>query len=99
MRESKTFHVYMVASRSRTLYLGVTSDILKRVWQHKNKTFKGFSSTYECNRLVWYELFALGVEAIPREKQIKRWNRAKKLALIEAMNPAWIDLAEEWYRR
>ena len=98
MREERTFCVYIVASRSRTLYLGVTSDLQKRVWQHKNKTFAGFSAKYECNRLVWYEPFGLMVAAIPREKQIKRWNRAKKLALIDAMNPAWIDLAEEWYR-
>lgn len=99
MREEKTFFVYIVSSRSRTLYLGVTSDLLKRVWQHKNNTFpESFSAKYKCTRLVWFEEFSLGVQAIPREKQIKRWNRAKKLALIEAMNPAWADLAEEWYK-
>ncbi|MDR3735617.1 MAG: GIY-YIG nuclease family protein [Acidobacteriaceae bacterium] len=98
MREERTFFVYIVASRSRTLYLGFTNDLHRRVWEHKNKIRDGFSANYNCDRLVWYESFALAVEGIPREKQIKRWNRAKKLALIAAMNPAWIDLAEEWYK-
>jgi putative endonuclease len=99
MREEKTFFVYIVSSRSRTLYLGVTSNLRKRVWQHKNNAFpESFAVKYKCNRLVWYEEFSLGVQAIPREKQIKGWNRAKKIALIEAMNPAWVDLAEEWHK-
>ncbi len=98
MREERTFYVYIVASRSRTLYLGFTNDLRRRVWEHKNKVHAGFSAEYNCDRLVWYECFALAVEGIPREKQIKRWRREKKLALVTEMNPTWIDLAEEWYK-
>jgi putative endonuclease len=89
--------VYIMASRSRTLYIGVTSDLHRRVWQDKNGTYAGFSSRYQITRLVYYEQFALIVEAIPREKQLKRWSRSKKLWLINQLNPTWIDLAEEGY--
>jgi putative endonuclease len=99
MREEKTFFVYMMSSRSRVLYLGVTSDLHRRVWQHKNNVHpKSFAAQYKCTRLVWYEEFSLGVMAIPRETQMKKWNREKKVRLIEAMNPTWEDLAEEWYK-
>jgi putative endonuclease len=84
--------VYMMASdRNGTLYTGVTSDIVQRVWQHKNGTV-GFTARYGCKMLVWYEIHDDMSAAISREKQIKAGSRQKKLALIEAMNPAWTDL-------
>ena len=92
----RTFYTYIVASRSRTLYIGVTSNIEQRIWQHKNKQYEGFSAAYNCSRLVWFERYATPEAAIAREKQLKGWTRAKKLALIEKANPAWIDLSENW---
>ena len=91
------YYTYIVASRSRTLYAGMTNDIERRVFQHKCKVFDGFSADYRCERLVWFERFSSPQGAIAREKQIKGWGRAKKIALIERQNPAWIDLSEEWY--
>ncbi len=91
------YYAYMVASRSRTLYIGVTGSLHKRVFEHKRKWYEGFSSTYQCNRLVWYEGFVHANNAIAREKQLKGWARAKKTALIEKSNPTWEDLSEGWY--
>ncbi|QBX38487.1 GIY-YIG nuclease family protein [Brevundimonas sp. S30B] len=89
---------YIVASgRNGTLYVGVSSDLPARVVQHKQKTFKGFTSAYGCSRLVWYERHAHMVEAIRRERAIKRWLRDWKLKLIEDLNPEWRDLSEGWY--
>ena len=93
------YYTYMVASRSRTLYVGMTSGIEKRVFEHKQKLHEGFSATYNCDRLVWFERFSEVDEAISREKQLKRWRREKKVALIEANNPTWVDLSEGWYTR
>lgn len=90
--------IYILASRSRTLYVGVTSNLHKRVWQHKNKVFDGFTSKYNIVRLVYFENYDDMRVAINREKQLKRWSRKKKLFLIEKLNPTWIDLSEEWYR-
>lgn len=89
--------IYIMASRSRTLYIGVTSNLFRRVWQHKNGTYGGFTSQYNITRLIYYEEFVLMQNAIAREKQLKRWSRSKKLWLISMQNPAWVDLAEEWY--
>ena len=90
--------VYILASaRNGTLYVGVTSQLPTRVQQHKLGTFEGFSKTYGCKTLVWYEAHATMLEAIGREKLIKRWRRAWKLALIEAENPDWRDLSDEWF--
>jgi putative endonuclease len=90
--------VYLMTSgRNGTLYLGVTSDLGSRVWQHKNGVFEGFSSKYGCHSLAWYEPHASMPEAIAREKQLKRWRRAWKLALIEEANPTWRDLSEGWF--
>ena len=89
--------VYIMASRSRTLYIGVSSDLFKRGWEHKNGTYGGFTSKYRITRLVYYEEFVLMPNAIAREKQLKRWSRSKKLWLINRQNPTWIDLAEHWY--
>ena len=85
--------VYIVASRRNgTLYTGVTSNLPKRAWQHREGLVPGFTSRYGCKMLVWYESYPTMDEAIAREKQIKGGSRKKKLALIEAMNPTWRDL-------
>jgi putative endonuclease len=90
--------VYIMASaRNGTLYTGVTSSLSGRVQQHRLGTFEGFSKKYRCKALVWYENHPTMLEAIRREKQIKRWRREWKLALIEAENPQWRDLSEEWF--
>ena len=88
--------VYIFASkRNGTLYIGVTSNLLKRVWEHKNDLVEGFTKRYEVHRLVYYELHGDMETAIRREKQMKKWNRAWKLELIEKQNPDWRDLWEE----
>ena len=88
--------VYMMASRRNgTLYTGVTSDLARRTHEHREGRVPGFTRRYGCTRLVWYERYDLMVAAIAREKQIKGCSRAKKLALIEAMNPQWRDLYED----
>jgi putative endonuclease len=90
--------VYIMASgRNGTLYVGVTSKLVHRVEQHKLGTFEGFSKRHGCKTLVWYERNGTMLEAIWREKQIKRWRRDWKLALIEAGNPEWRDLSEGWF--
>ena len=85
--------VYILASKPQgTLYVGVTSDLVKRVWQHKNNLAEGFTQKYGVHTLVFFELHATMYDAISREKQLKAGSRSKKLALIEAMNPIWQDL-------
>jgi putative endonuclease len=85
--------VYIMANhKSGTIYVGVTSDLPKRAWQHREGQRDGFTSRYGCKRLVWFELHATMGDAITREKQIKGGSRAKKIALIEAANPEWRDL-------
>ena len=96
MREEKRYCVYIMASRSLTLYTGVTGDIYNRALQHKSGEIEGFTKKYRINRLVYYETFKYVNNAIAREKQIKAWTRAKRLALIRTVNPAWQDLAEGW---
>jgi len=87
--------VYIMASkRHGTLYAGVTSDMPKRAFEHREGLVKGFTKKYDCKILVWYELHETMIDAITREKQIKAGSRAKKLALIEALNPEWKDLFE-----
>ncbi len=88
--------VYILASkRNGTLYTGVTSNLIQRVWQHKNDFVQGFTKQYGVHRLVWYEVHPTMVSAIAREKAIKEWQRNWKVALIEAMNPNWLELYEE----
>jgi putative endonuclease len=88
--------VYMMASRRNgTLYVGVTSNLPQRIWQHRNGIVDGFTKRYGCKILVWYELHATMTDAIAREKQIKGGSRKKKLALIEAMNLTWRDLFDD----
>lgn len=85
--------IYIMANkRSGTLYTGVTSDLIKRVYQHKNNLTPGFTQQYDCKNLVYYELYEDMINAIAREKQIKAGSRKKKIALIESMNPRWLDL-------
>ena len=89
--------VYIVASRRNgTLYTGVTSDLIARIHQHRTKSFKGFTAEYGADRLVWFEIHGEMESAILREKRIKEWKRAWKLALIETANPTWRDLAEDF---
>ncbi len=89
--------VYIMASgRNGTLYVGVTSDLAVRVFQHKTGAIEGFTRKYGCTMLVWFERHAVMATALQREKNLKRWRRKWKLALIEAENPEWRDLAEEW---
>ncbi len=91
------YYTYIVASRSLTLYIGMTGDLEKRVFEHKVKLREGFSSKFNCNRLVWFERYVDPSNAIAREKQLKRWRREKKIALITKDNPTWVDLSEKWY--
>jgi putative endonuclease len=91
----KNFYVYMLCSkRNGTLYVGVTSDLVKRIYEHKNNLVEGFTKKYDVHRLLWYETHESAESAITREKQIKKWKRAWKLKLIEENNPKWNDLYE-----
>jgi putative endonuclease len=90
----RTYFTYVMASRSRTLYTGMTSNLVQRVLEHKQKRHEGFSAKYSCNRLVWFERFSDVIESIQREKELKGWTRAKKIALIQSTNPTWEDLSE-----
>ena len=89
--------VYILAGKSGVLYTGVTSRLDSRVVQHRQKTVEGFAKKYNVSKLVYYESFGDIRAAIAREKQIKGWLRAKKLALIESVNPAWRDMAEDFF--
>jgi putative endonuclease len=87
------FYVYLLASKPQgTLYIGVTSDLVKRVWEHKCKVVPSFASRYGVDNLVWFETHDSAEAAIGREKQLKEWRRAWKISLIESGNPHWIDL-------
>ena len=89
--------VYLLASKKNgTLYIGVTTDLIKRVWQHKNNVVEGFTKRYGVHLLVWFEPHENMETAIAREKAMKEWKRQWKLRLIEASNPEWRDLAEGW---
>jgi len=93
----KTYYVYIMASKSRTLYTGVTNSLERRVLQHRRKLFSGFTARYNINRLVYYEVFGEILAAIAREKQIKSWGRQKKIALVESMNRDCKDLSAAWF--
>lgn len=92
-----SYYVYLMTNRSRTLYVGVTNDLQRRVYQHQQKLMEGFAKRYNINLLVYYEVHEDVLTAIAREKQIKGWSRAKKIALIESGNPSWRDLSSEWF--
>ena len=91
----KTCHVYIMASASRVLYIGVTGDLLRRVREHKDRKVPGFTARYNVTELVYFEAFGDVRLAIAREKQLKGWLRSKKIALIESFNPHWKDLSAE----
>lgn len=93
----RTYWVYMMSNQARCIYTGVTSNLQQRVFQHRARVKPGFTRKYNLIRLVYLEATHSVLDAIAREKQIKRWNRRKKIALIERMNPGWKDLAEHWF--
>ena len=93
----RTSYVYILASRTRRLYTGVTRDLLRRVWQHRSGAVPGHTARYAITRLVHYEAVDDVAAAIAREKQIKSWTREKRLALVERTNAGWLDLAEPWF--
>jgi putative endonuclease len=93
--ENQTSFVYIVASHSRVLYIGVTNNLERRIAEHKQKLSRGFTAEFNVTKLVYYEEFERIEDAITREKQLKKWARAKKIRLIEQLNPEWIDLSSE----
>ena len=95
MKQHRYF-VYIMASESGTLYIGVTNDLYKRTYQHKNGLIDGFTKKYMCHKLIFFEETSDVESAISREKQLKNWNRAKKEFLIKTKNPTWKDLSKDW---
>ena len=93
----KTYYVYIMTNDSGTLYIGVTNDLQRRVYEHKKKLVEGFTKKYNITKLVYYEETHDVTTAIEREKQLKGWLRKKKVVLIESMNPYWEDLAKDWF--
>lgn len=93
----KSYYVYIMTNKSKTLYTGVTNNLERRVYEHKHKLVAGFTSKYNITKLVYYAETSDVQEALGREKQIKGWLRSKKIALIEVENPEWKDLSLEWY--
>jgi putative endonuclease len=89
------FYIYILTNVSRTLYIGVTNDLVRRVYEHREKKIPGFAATYNTTQLVYFEEAAHPQVAIAREKQLKGWRRARKIALISAANPTWRDLADD----
>ena len=96
MVREKRYYVYIMASISRVLYVGMTGFLVTRVLQHKSGKTDGFTRRYRVHKLVYYESFQYVNNAIARETEIKKWRREKKVALIEAQNPTWMDLAADW---
>ena len=92
----RQYYVYIMTNRPKTLYVGVTSDLKRRVYQHKQKLVHGFTKKYNPTRLAWYEQTSDVTSAIAREKQIKGWRRSKKVDLVESLNPRWKDLSMGW---
>jgi|SRR5581483_6118805 len=97
MRERKTYFVDILGSLTGTLYIGVTSRLEQRIWQHKQHTVQGFTSKYDVDRLLYSESFDDVRNAIDREKQLKGWRRDKKIHMITSRNPHWLDLSRSWY--
>ncbi len=89
------YYVYILTNKSRTLYVGMTNNLERRVYEHKNKLVPGFTSKYNLDIILYYEQTADVLSAIAREKQIKGWTRSKKIALIESQNPKWLDLSNQ----
>jgi putative endonuclease len=99
MREQKIYFVYIMSNRSKTLYTGITGNLIQRVRRHKLGIASRFTTKYRLDRLVYFERFEDVHNAIEREKEIKGWLRIKKIALIVSVNPAWRDLSLEWFDR
>jgi len=97
MRRRKTYCVYIMGSITGTLYIGMSSDLYKRVFMHKSHRLESFSAQYEVDRLLYVESYDDVHKAIAREKQLKGWRRDRKIALFERVNPHWVDLAKDWY--
>ena len=95
-KQDHDYYVYLIASRTHVLYCGMTNSIRRRVEEHREGAIEGFSATYRCHCLVWFERYQYVLNAIDREKQIKGWRREKKIWLIEQTNPAWADLSDVW---
>jgi len=93
----KTLYVYILPSKAGVLYVGVSNDIKRRVYEHKRHLVEGFTDKYEVDRLVYFETKRNPTSAIKREKQIKAWRREKKVKLIDSINPDWEDLSRDWY--
>jgi putative endonuclease len=90
-----SYYVYILASRKDgTIYVGITNDIVRRIYEHRTKVVPGFTSTYNITRLVWFEIYDDPISAISRERELKKWKRTWKIELIEARNPQWDDLYE-----
>ena len=94
---TKQYYIYILSNASRRIYVGVTNNLERRVYEHKHKLLPGFTSKYNITRLVHFEITADVLAAIAHEKQIKGWLRIKKLALIESENPTWEDLSSGWF--
>ena len=92
----RAYYVYILSNQSKTLYIGVTNDLERRVREHKGKSIKGFTRQYNVTQLVQYDEFPTPSQAIEREKKLKGWSRAKKIALVESNNPRWEDWAADW---
>lgn len=88
----KQFFVYILTNKSYTLYIGVTNNLIKRLYEHKNRLVDGFTKKYNIHRLIYYEIYATALVAIEREKQLKRWSRSKKMELIKRVNPMFHEL-------
>lgn len=95
--EINNYYVYIMTNYSKTLYTGVTNDLNRRIYEHKQKLIPGFTEKYNITKLVYFEETSNVNAAITREKQIKGWLRAKKITLIESINPEWNDLSAGWY--
>jgi putative endonuclease len=96
-RERRSYCVYIMGSQSGTLYIGFTGNLHKRVFEHKFHQKEGFTNKYDVERLLYWASYDDVHKALAREKQLKGWSRAKKIALLESRNPHWLDLAREWY--
>jgi putative endonuclease len=96
--KGKRFYVYILASLSGSLYIGITKNLARRVYDHKEGVISSFTAKYKINRLVYFETFQYVGNAIAREKEPKGWLRAKKIKLIESVNPSWRDLSRDWER-
>jgi putative endonuclease len=94
---TRDYYVYLLTNRSGTLYTGVTNDLQRRMYEHKNKLVEGFTKKYNMDMLVYYEVTSDVREALAREKQIKAWRRSKRIVLIESTNAEWRDLSDGWF--